>query len=154
MKNLISLMTISILSLLISFQASAHFFDSAYECSYTSTSKRTGKTRTNHYYYHPKKNWYLRLGDVKGTSPIKLANLYTPEGRYDGSYKGTHPEPIKVTLGTYWPYKVKRAVKVFSKLNRGDCKPLKDDSIFNYPDLNSLECMDPKGLGTCKAINR
>ena len=55
---------------------------------------------------------------------------------------------------TYWPYKVKRTVKVFSKFSKSDCSVLKNSAVFDLPYLKKLECMDPKGLGTCKAIGR
>lgn len=154
MKKLLSVVTIITLSLMISSKAKAHFFDLPYKCTYESTSKRTGKVRTSLYYYHPKKNWYLRLGAVKSSSPLKVANLYTPEGRYDGSYKGSYPNNLKAKLGNYWPYKSKKVVKVFSKLSKSNCELLKDESMFNHPYLSSLECMDPKGLGTCTGTNR
>lgn len=149
MKTLISLFFLS-----LSTQLSAHFYDSPYECLSTHTSKRTGKVHTALHYIHPKKNWMIRLSGVKNTSNFKVANLYSEEGRYDGTYKGIYPEIKKVSLMTYWPYKAKKVVKLPSKISKNDCKVMKDSTVFDLPNLKSLECMDPKNLGTCKALNR
>ncbi len=140
--------------LLASTQVKAHFYDSPYECLSSHTSKRSGKKHTTLTYFQPSKNWMIRLSGVKKNSSFKVANLYTPEGRYDGSYKGVYPAINKVKFGTYWPYKKNREVKVSSRISKSDCSLLKSKSVFDLPGLDKLECMDPKGLGTCKAINR
>ncbi|MFT6068049.1 MAG: hypothetical protein ACJAT2_002167 [Bacteriovoracaceae bacterium] len=143
-----------LLPLFISTQSMAHFFDSPYECLSTHTSKRSGKVHTTLSYFHPSKNWMIKLSGVKKNSPFKVANLYTPEGRYDGTYKGVYPAINEVKFGTYWPYKKAREVKLSSKISKSNCSLLKNKTVFDLPNLGTLECMDPKGLGTCKAINR
>lgn len=134
--------------------AGPHFFDSPYQCLSSHTSKRSGKQYTTLHYYHPKKNWLIKLGSVKKNSMIKIANLYAPEGRYDGHYKGVYPEIGKVKFGTFWPNKRSKVVMLSSKLKKSDCQKITNSSVFDLPYLSTLECMDPKGTGSCKAIGR
>ena len=128
-------------------------FNSPYQCLSSHTSKRSGKTYTTLNYIHPKKGWLIKLSGVKKpkTMGFGVANLYTPKGRYDGHYKGVYPKISEVKFLTFWPSLKPRVEKMMKKIKVGDCKKLSDASVFNLSYLGSLECMDPKKTGGCKA---
>ena len=128
--------------------SNTHFFDQPYECSHESqvTSKRTGKTRDVKYrsYYSPQKGWRIDLSNVENTGDLRVANLYTPSARYDGTYKETDRVLVSVKFATAWPRKVPKpdiALSNLSKKKKKNCKVLDDISIFDIDYLGSLEVM-------------
>ena len=91
---------------------------------------------------------------MKQNSLIKVANLYTPEGRYDGEYSGVYPEIKNIKFVNFWPNKETKDIKVSSKLEKSNCQLLADSSVFDLPYLATLECMDPIETGICKSIKK
>jgi hypothetical protein len=134
--------------------AGEHPYESPYECLTKRTSKRSGKTYTTLNLIHPAKNLLIKLSGVKKKGTFKVANLYAPEGRYDGSYKGIYPNHTNIKFLTFWPNKNARVIKLLSKVDKSNCKKTSDSSIFNLTYLGSLECMDPKSTGSCKSLGR
>lgn len=125
-----------------------HFFDQPYECTREKelTSKKTGKTRIAKYlsHYSPEKGWRVDLWNVGSSGGLRVANLYTADARYDGSYKERDGVITKVNFMTAWPYKEVKpnaALSLLSKTNKKDCRLMTDLSVFDIDYLSTLEVM-------------
>jgi len=126
-------------------------FKSPFQCSrvVTKKSKRTGEDRTLRYisFFHPQKDWRIDFtavpigGSVGGFKP---ANLYTPEARYDGTYKAKDGTIQSVKFATKW-YHTHRISSVISgglkKYKKKNCKALSDTTFFDIDYLDTLEVM-------------
>ncbi len=132
----------------------SHFDGNPYECLTSRVSKRSGKTYATLHYIHPKKGLIIKLPGIKKKATLKIANLYTTNGRYDGVYKGDYPAITKVKFGTYWPKKKVKIEEMISKMDKTNCKKMINTSFFDLPYLNTLSCMDPRKTGSCKALGR
>ena len=158
MKTLILIILFSFSSITLadsSKKSREHFYDKPYECLQTKTSKRSGKKYTTLFYYHPEKNWKIKLLKVKNKGLVKVAMFDTSEGRYAGQYDGIYPDIKKLKFQTFWPNQKRIANTRYSKLNKDDCQLMKDLSIFELPaDTKSLACMDIRKTGICKGLKK
>ncbi len=132
----------------------SHFFDKPYECFFTSISKTSGKTFTYLYYYHPEKNWKIKLSKPKKDFSNKIAMFDTSDGKYAGSYTGVYPDIKQIKFSSFFPNQKSTSNSRYSKLKKDDCKLTKDLSVFELPDVKSLVCMDMKKTGICDALKK
>jgi len=124
-----------------------HFFKKPYKCKrqVESTSKRTGNKVILNYitYFSPQRGWRIELTGSEG-SALKVANLYTPEARYDGAYKAQDGVITGINFGTAWLHKELRpkiSLGSLSKYKKKNCEIMTDISVFEIDYLDTLEVM-------------
>lgn len=132
-----------------------HHFDEPYQCDRNRevTSSRTGETRVVHYrtVYFPQRDWQFVLTDVWADKSALggrgIANLYTPDFRYDGVYRDQENEITTISMGSAWS-KEDRSPGVSVRSAKDDdidqCALLSVDQIAFYTldYLDDLEIME------------
>lgn len=131
-----------------------HFFDQPYQCdrSREVTSSRTGETRTVHYrnVYFPSMDWQFSLTDTwdakEGLGGRGVANLFTPNFRYDGVYRDDGTQITSISMGTAWEVDDKSpgvSLRSSKDSDASNCNPLDEVEIQLYAIdyLDGLEVM-------------
>jgi len=132
-----------------------HHFDEPYQCdrSREVTSSSTGLTsvRLSRSIYFPDLDWRINLSNIAGG--LRVANLFTPEVRYDGYYVVDQGEGISsVTMGTAWPQDESRrglSRRLDADDDIGKCILLNaaQQAMYSFDYLDDLEIMGSSPVG-------
>ena len=132
-----------------------HHYDEPYQCDRDRevTSSRTGETRVVYYrtVYFPERDWQFVLTDVWADKSALggrgIANLYTPDFRYDGVYRDQDNDITSISMGSAWS-KEDRSPGVSVRRTKdndiGQCALLSVDqtAFYTLDYLDGLEVME------------